>query len=33
MAQPDANLEVASGSHTRQAAEIMTRLEPVGCGA
>jgi len=28
MPQPDANLEVGSGSHARQTAEIMTRLEP-----
>jgi UDP-N-acetylglucosamine 2-epimerase (non-hydrolysing) len=26
---PDANLEVGSGSHARQTAEIMTRFEPV----
>src|SRR4029077_12003844 len=30
MPQPDANREVGSESHTRQTAEIMTRLEPVG---
>jgi UDP-N-acetylglucosamine 2-epimerase (non-hydrolysing) len=29
MPQPDANLEVGSGSHARQTAEIMTRLEPL----
>jgi len=29
MPQPDANLEVGSGSHARQTAEIVTRLEPV----
>ncbi len=27
--QPDVNLEVGSGSHARQTAEIMTRFEPV----
>lgn len=26
---PDVNLEVGSGSHTRQTAEIMSRIEPV----
>ncbi|HEY1343149.1 MAG TPA: UDP-N-acetylglucosamine 2-epimerase (non-hydrolyzing) [Bryobacteraceae bacterium] len=29
MAQPDVNLEVGSGSHSRQTAEVMTRFEPV----
>jgi len=29
MPQPDVNLEVGSGSHARQTAEIMMRLEPV----
>jgi UDP-N-acetylglucosamine 2-epimerase (non-hydrolysing) len=29
MPAPDVNLEVGSGSHARQTAEIMTRLEPV----
>lgn len=29
MPQPDLNLAVGSGSHARQTAEIMTRLEPV----
>jgi len=29
MPQPDVNLGVGSGSHARQTAEIMTRLEPV----
>jgi UDP-N-acetylglucosamine 2-epimerase (non-hydrolysing) len=29
MPQPDVNLEVGSGSHARQTAEIMTRLESV----
>lgn len=29
MPNPDANLEVGSGSHARQTAEIMTRLEPL----
>jgi UDP-N-acetylglucosamine 2-epimerase (non-hydrolysing) len=27
--QPDVNLEVGSGSHARQTAEVMTRFEPV----
>src|SRR5256885_7678183 len=26
---PEINLEVGSGSHTRQTADVMTRLEPV----
>jgi UDP-N-acetylglucosamine 2-epimerase (non-hydrolysing) len=29
MPRPDVNLEVGSGSHSRQTAEIMTRFEPV----
>jgi UDP-N-acetylglucosamine 2-epimerase (non-hydrolysing) len=29
MPQPDLNLEVGSGSHARQTAQIMTRLESV----
>jgi UDP-N-acetylglucosamine 2-epimerase (non-hydrolysing) len=29
MPQPDINLEVGSGSHSRQTAEVMTRFEPV----
>ena len=29
MPAPDVNLEVGSGSHARQTAEIMTRIEPV----
>ena len=29
MLKPDVNLEVGSGSHARQTAEIMTRFEPV----
>ena len=29
MAAPDVNLEVGSGSHARQTADIMTRFEPV----
>jgi UDP-N-acetylglucosamine 2-epimerase (non-hydrolysing) len=29
MPQPDLNLEVGSGSHARQTAEVMTRFEPV----
>ncbi len=29
MPQPDVNLEVGSGSHARQTAEVMTRFEPV----
>ncbi|MBM4144527.1 MAG: UDP-N-acetylglucosamine 2-epimerase (non-hydrolyzing), partial [Lentisphaerae bacterium] len=29
IAPPDVNLEVGSGSHARQTAEIMTRFEPV----
>src|ERR1700674_1834421 len=27
--QPDVNLEVGSGSHARQTAEVMTRFEPI----
>src|SRR2546425_10506469 len=30
--RPDVNLEVGSGSHTEQTANIMTRLEPVVIG-
>jgi UDP-N-acetylglucosamine 2-epimerase (non-hydrolysing) len=29
MPRPDVNLEVGSGSHSRQTAEVMTRFEPV----
>src|ERR1700693_5507182 len=29
MPEPDVNLEVGSGSHARQTAEVMTRFEPV----
>jgi UDP-N-acetylglucosamine 2-epimerase (non-hydrolysing) len=29
MARPDVNLEVGSGSHSRQTADVMTRFEPV----
>jgi UDP-N-acetylglucosamine 2-epimerase (non-hydrolysing) len=29
MPEPDVNLEVGSGSHARQTADIMTRIEPV----
>ena len=29
--KPDVNLEVGSGSHAQQTAEIMKRFEPVPC--
>ena len=33
MPAPDVNLEVGSGSHAKQTADIMSRFEPVVSGA